>query len=71
MRWRARWRTRWRAIEGLRLDAARLMIEQRRQPLGVIARETGVRDRRPVREAFMRGFGTPPATVLRDIRVTA
>jgi transcriptional regulator GlxA family with amidase domain len=47
------------------------MIEQRRHPLAVIARETGVRDRRPVREAFMRGFGIPPAAVRRDIRVAA
>lgn len=71
MRWHVRGRTRWRAIEGLRRDAARRMIEQRRHPLAVIARETGVRDRRPVREAFMRGFGIPPAAVRRDIRVAA
>lgn len=32
-----------KAIEGLRLEAARLMIEQGRHPLDVIAKETGFR----------------------------
>jgi transcriptional regulator GlxA family with amidase domain len=36
------------------------MIEQSRHPLDVVARETGFRDRRPLREAFVRGFGLPP-----------
>ncbi|WP_199030513.1 GlxA family transcriptional regulator [Ralstonia sp. ASV6] len=58
-----------KAIEGLRLEAARLMIEQGRHPLDVIARETGFRDRRHMREAFMRGFGRPPQAVRRDARM--
>ncbi|WP_296651042.1 GlxA family transcriptional regulator [Paraburkholderia sp.] len=57
-----------RAIEGLRLEAARLMIEQSRHPLDVIATETGFRDRRHMREAFLRGFGRPPQAVRRDVR---
>ncbi|TKC88701.1 GlxA family transcriptional regulator [Trinickia terrae] len=57
-----------KAIEGLRLEAARLMIEQSRHSLDVIARETGFRDRRHMREAFMRGFGLPPQAVRRDAR---
>ncbi|ANH75808.1 amidotransferase family protein [Ralstonia insidiosa] len=57
-----------KAIEGLRLEAARLMVEQGRHPLDVIARETGFRDRRHMREAFMRGFGRPPQAVRRDAR---
>ncbi|WP_028216356.1 GlxA family transcriptional regulator [Paraburkholderia oxyphila] len=60
-----------KAIEGLRLEAARLMIEQSRHPLEVIARETGFRDRRHMREAFMRGFGVPPQAVRREARVDA
>lgn len=61
-----------KAIEGLRLEAARLMIEQSRHSLDVIAREVGFRDRRHLREAFMRGFGVPPQAVRRDARrVTA
>ena len=57
-----------KAIEGLRLEAARLMIEQSRHPLEVVARETGFRDRRHMREVFMRGFGVPPQAVRREAR---
>ena len=58
-----------KAVEGLRLEAARLMIEQGRHPLETIARETGFRDRRHMREAFVRGFGVPPQAVRRDARL--
>ncbi|ONN68078.1 GlxA family transcriptional regulator [Herbaspirillum sp. VT-16-41] len=57
-----------KAIEGLRLEAARLMIEQSRHPLEVIARETGFRDRRHMREVFMRGYGVPPQSMRREVR---
>lgn len=57
-----------KAIEGLRLEAARLMIEQSRHSLDVVAREAGFRDRRHLREAFIRGFGVPPQAVRRDAR---
>lgn len=57
-----------RAIESLRLEAARLMIEQSRHPLEVIAKETGFRDRRHMREVFIRGFGMPPQAVRREAR---
>jgi transcriptional regulator GlxA family with amidase domain len=57
-----------KAVEGLRLEAARLMIEQGRHPLEIIARETGFRDRRHMREVFVRGFGVPPQAVRRDAR---
>ncbi|MDH1628792.1 GlxA family transcriptional regulator [Pseudomonas mosselii] len=57
-----------RAIERLRLEAARLLIEQSRHSLDVVARETGFRDRRHLREAFLRGFGIPPQAVRRDAR---
>ncbi|WP_423461083.1 GlxA family transcriptional regulator [Ottowia sp. VDI28] len=55
-----------KAVEGLRLEAARLMIESSRHPMEVVARETGFRDRRHMREAFMRGFGRPPQAVRRE-----
>jgi transcriptional regulator GlxA family with amidase domain len=57
-----------KAVENLRLEAARLMIEQSRHPLDVVARETGFRDRRHMREAFVRGFGVPPQAVRREAR---
>lgn len=60
-----------KAIERLRLEAARLLIEQSRHPLEVVARETGFRDRRHLREAFVRGFGLPPQVVRREARLDA
>lgn len=58
-----------KALEGLRLEAARLMIEQSRHPLEIIARETGFRDRRHLREAFVRGFGVAPQSLRREARI--
>jgi len=60
-----------KAVERLRLEAARLMIETSRHPLEVVARETGFRDRRHLREVFMRGFGQPPQSVRRNARIRA
>ncbi|RKP46120.1 GlxA family transcriptional regulator [Pararobbsia silviterrae] len=57
-----------KAIENLRLEAARLMIEQSRHSLDVVAVETGFRDRRHMREVFMRRFGVPPQTIRREVR---
>ncbi|HCD2578587.1 TPA: GlxA family transcriptional regulator [Klebsiella pneumoniae] len=52
-----------KAIEGLRLENARLLIEQSRLPMEVIARESGFRDRRHMREVFIRGYGIPPQSL--------
>jgi transcriptional regulator GlxA family with amidase domain len=60
-----------KAVEGLRLEAARLLIEKSRHSLETIAQETGFRDRRHMREAFMRGFGVPPQEVRREARTEA
>ncbi len=49
-----------KAIESLRLDAARLMIEQSRHPVDVVARETGFGDQERMRRAFIRVFGQSP-----------
>jgi transcriptional regulator GlxA family with amidase domain len=57
-----------KAIERLRLEVARLMVEQSQHSLEIIAKETGFRDRRHLREAFIRGFGVPPQAVRRDSR---
>lgn len=57
-----------KAIEGLRLEAARVMVEQGRHPLEIIARETGFRDRRHLREVFLRGFGVAPQAIRRQAR---
>jgi transcriptional regulator GlxA family with amidase domain len=57
-----------KAVEGLRLEAARMMIEKSCHPFEVVARETGFRDRRHMREVFLRGFGVPPQAIRRDAR---
>lgn len=57
-----------KAVEGLRLEAARLMIERSRHSLEVVARETGFRDRRHLREVFVRRLGVPPQSARRGAR---
>ena len=57
-----------KAVEGLRIEAARVMIEQSRHSLDVVARETGFRDRRHLREVFVRHCGVPPQAARRHAR---
>ncbi|MEX3772993.1 GlxA family transcriptional regulator [Pseudomonas sp. MYb118] len=49
-----------KAIESLRVEAARIMMETSRHPIEVIARESGFGDRERMRQAFLRAFGQPP-----------
>jgi AraC-like DNA-binding protein len=51
------------AIENLRLEAARFMLEQGRLPVAEIARETGFGDRERMRRSFQRTFGQAPQTI--------
>jgi len=55
-----------KAVENLRVEAARLMMEQSRHPIDVVARETGFADRRRMRQAFLRAFGQPPQVIRRN-----
>jgi transcriptional regulator GlxA family with amidase domain len=57
-----------KAIEKLRIEAARLLMEQGRHPIKVIARETGFADRERMRRAFLRAFGQPPLAIRRTAR---
>jgi len=57
-----------KAIEQLRVEAARNLIERGRHPLEVIARETGFRDREHLREVFVREVGVAPQALRRDAR---
>ncbi|MGH8386466.1 MAG: GlxA family transcriptional regulator [Pseudomonas sp.] len=57
-----------KAIENLRLEAARQMLERGRLTLDQIALETGFSDRRRMREAFLRAFGQPPQVIRRGAR---
>lgn len=56
-----------RALEALRLEAAKLMLEQSRLPVEDIAREAGFGNRERMRRAFVRVYGEAP----RSIRVHA
>jgi transcriptional regulator GlxA family with amidase domain len=60
-----------KAVENLRLEAARLMMEQSRHPIDVIARQTGFADRDRMRRAFLRAFGQPPQAIRRNARAKA
>jgi transcriptional regulator GlxA family with amidase domain len=57
-----------KAIENLRVEAARLMMEQSRHPIDMIARQTGFADRDRMRRAFLRAFGQPPQAIRRNAR---
>jgi transcriptional regulator GlxA family with amidase domain len=54
-----------KAVERLRVEAARLMLETTRHPIDVVARETGFGDRERMRQSFLRAFGQPPQTIKR------
>jgi transcriptional regulator GlxA family with amidase domain len=57
-----------KAVEHIRLEAARLMMEQSRHPIDVVARQTGFADRDRMRRAFLRAFGQPPQAIRRNAR---
>jgi transcriptional regulator GlxA family with amidase domain len=57
-----------KAIEKLRVETARLMLEQSRHPIDVIARQTGFADRDRMRRAFLRVFGQQPQVIRRNVR---
>jgi transcriptional regulator GlxA family with amidase domain len=57
-----------KAVEHLRLEAARQMMEEGRHPIDTVARETGFADRERMRRAFLRAFGQPPQAIRRSAR---
>jgi transcriptional regulator GlxA family with amidase domain len=60
-----------KAVENLRIEAARLMMEQSRHPIEVIAQQTGFADRDRMRRAFLRAFAQPPQVIRRNARAEA
>lgn len=58
-----------KAVERLRLEAAKAMLEDGRHPMDVVARETGFADRDRMRRAFLRHFGLPPQSLRRSLRL--
>jgi transcriptional regulator GlxA family with amidase domain len=60
-----------RAVEVLRVEAARAMIESSNHSIDVVARETGFADPERMRRAFLRAFGQPPQAIKRAAREQA
>lgn len=58
-----------KAVENLRVEAARVMIEQTRHTIDEVAAETGFVDPERMRRAFLRAFGQPPQVVRRNARL--
>jgi transcriptional regulator GlxA family with amidase domain len=57
-----------KAIEQLRLEAARLLLDDSRHSLEAVARETGFVEIRRMRDAFVRHYGQTPQAMRRMLR---
>ena len=57
-----------RAIENLRVETAKMMLEEGRHSIDIVARETGFGSRDRMRRAFVRRFGQAPREIRRDAR---
>jgi transcriptional regulator GlxA family with amidase domain len=57
-----------KAVANLRLEAARLLLEQSRHPVDVVAVEAGFADSERMRRAFVRAFGHPPQVIRNNAR---
>lgn len=57
-----------KAVENLRVEAARLLMEQTGHPVEAIAEQTGFADRERMRRAFLRNYGQPPQAIRRNAR---
>jgi transcriptional regulator GlxA family with amidase domain len=60
-----------KAVELLRVEAARMMMEEGRHSMDAVAYETGFADRERMRRAFLRRLGQPPQTIRRNAKVSA
>lgn len=58
-----------KAVEALRVEAARAMLEDSSHSIDVVARETGFSDTERMRRAFLRTVGQPPQAVKRASRL--
>jgi transcriptional regulator GlxA family with amidase domain len=54
-----------KAIENLRVEAARSLMENSTHTIDVVAQQTGFSDRDRMRRAFLRAFGQPPQVIRR------
>jgi transcriptional regulator GlxA family with amidase domain len=57
-----------KAIESLRLEGARALIEDTNHTIDVVAQQTGFGDRNRMRRAFLRAYGQSPHVIRRQSR---
>lgn len=57
-----------KAVEKLRVEAARSLLEDGHASIGKVAQQTGFGDEERMRRAFVRTLGKPPQAVLREAR---
>jgi len=57
-----------RAVENLRVEEARIMVESGEHSIDEVATHTGFGDRDRMRRAFLRAFGQPPQSLKRTVR---
>ena len=57
-----------KAVERIRLEAARFMMEEGRHSVNEVVQEAGFADRERMRRAFLRTFGVPPQMLRRNAR---
>ncbi|MDH4612412.1 GlxA family transcriptional regulator [Pseudomonas sp. BN102] len=55
-----------KAVEHLRVEAARMLLEDSRHPVELIAKEVGFVDRERMRRAFLRNLGQTPQAIRRS-----
>ena len=60
-----------KAIENLRLEVARMMLESGAHSIDSVARESGFGDPERMRRAFIRAFGQPPQMLRRALHLQA
>jgi len=61
-------RTPAKAIENLRLEGARALMEDTNHTIDVVAQQTGFGDRNRMRRAFLRAYGQSPHVIRRQSR---
>ena len=58
-----------KAVERLRIETARSLLEEGRLSMDEVAREAGFADRDRMRRAFLRAYGQPPQSLRRSLRL--
>jgi transcriptional regulator GlxA family with amidase domain len=59
-----------KAVENLRVEAARLLVEQSDHSMDGIAEDTGFADPERMRRSFLRAFAQPPQVLRRNARIS-